>query len=192
MESNEKKAAAHQVRAPINDAFKAVSDWLKFAEAKNAALIGVNIAGLLAVERLKDHLPGVYIFIVASCLIASIVVALLAVLPRVGWPLETSAAARGHIGLNLFFYDEIAMLSPDQYVKALEENFEGELTLAEKWLVRQTAVISRLTVSKLAYFRTGALLTLSALVTPIVVLIVVGSRWTLESKRDKPTATVSQ
>lgn len=183
----EPKAAEHEVRSSINDTFKAVCDWLKFAEAKNAALIGVNIASLLAVERLKEHLPNIYAGIAIACLLISIVTALLAVLPRIGWPLPISSNNKRDGGLNLAFYDEIAMLSPDQYVKALEDSFGVELTLAEKWSARQTAVISRLAVSKFTYFKIGALFTLSALLTPVVVLVLVCSRWTLDSRRNKPT-----
>jgi hypothetical protein len=65
------------------------------------------------------------------------------------------------------FYGDIAKYSPGGYCSELARKFERDLTLTEDWTARQVAVLSDLTMQKLSFFKVAALVTLSAVATPL-------------------------
>lgn len=152
----------------LSDTLKATTDWLKFAEAKNGALIGVNLAVLVSAEKIQAAIGwAAYFHWIAMLCIASISIALLSVIPRVGWPLPSVGKSNRDEHDNLMFYGDIAKYSPGGYCSELARKFARDLTLTESWTARQVAVLSDLTTQKLRFFKFAAFITLSAVATPI-------------------------
>jgi len=156
----------------LADTLKSTADWLKFAEAKNAALIGVNLGILVAAEKLQSAIPlKMYLHVVAILCVISLVIALLSVIPRVGWPLPSRRWNQGSEDDNLTFYGDVAKYAPGSYCSELAKKFGRDLTYSEVWTARQIAVLSDLTVQKFRFFSVAAFVTLSAVVTPIGAIV---------------------
>jgi hypothetical protein len=156
------------LKGMLSETLKATTDWLKFAEAKNAALIGVNLAVLVTSEKIQSAIGwATYFHWVSGLCIISISIALLSVIPRVGWPLPSMEKNNRDEHDNLMFYGDVAKYSPGGYCGELSKKFGRSLTKTEDWTARQVAVLSDLTLQKLSFFKLAAFITLSAVATPI-------------------------
>ena len=135
------------LRLLLADTLKITIDWVKFSEAKNAALIGFNVAAIVGIERISDHLWLWYKILVLLFLALSAIVALSSVIPRVGWPIGARGYGTDISHFNLLFYGDVGRLSVDDYLAALENLVNRPLSQTERWLAAQVAVISRITLA---------------------------------------------
>src|SRR4028119_877820 len=97
--------------------FTNVNDWLKFAEAKNAGLLALNVAatiGLLEVDKkLFDPLPSTYgILLIAFCVSSAICI--YSILPYLRWikshvKLGASDFSTKKADLNVLFFGDISI-----------------------------------------------------------------------------------
>lgn len=153
----------------LSDALKLAVDWLKFAEAKNAALIGLNVAAIIGIERVGQHL-WLWSKVAALLLfIASSIIALLAVLPKVGWKFKQAARPKTESEPNLLFYGDVGLLTVDAYIKALEHEIGSALAKPDRWIAMQVAGVSHIALFKLKLFKFAAFSTIAGvLAVPVL------------------------
>jgi hypothetical protein len=163
----------------LKDIFSNTNDWLKFAEAKSATLIagnGVLIFGmirLISLFKLEGVILFYAIFIVALCIL-SITICFLSVIPSLSMPWESKPHGTNDTDNLLYFYD-IAKYSPLAYLKALEKRLgtqNSDFTGYQKELARQIITNSVITRRKYGAFQTAVWLTLAAIISPILAIIV--------------------
>jgi hypothetical protein len=155
-----------------------VNEWLKFAEAKNAALLAANSAiifGSLKVLETSPPLPRwlliyIYLAIVAVALAASL--SLLSFLPKTRLP-WLGSTKRPTPEDNLLFYGDIACYDPRSFLEALYRqagtNFSQPDSLEEDY-AEQIIINSRIALSKFRFFSLALWITVSALLTPAITI----------------------
>lgn len=164
----------------LREIFADVSDWLKFAESKNAALLAGDLAGLYAVARLlfdggkTDPWIKLGAWIVAIFLGLAALVALLSFLPQLQLPGRQPSKITSADD-NLLLFSDIANYEPDQYLEALAgwrahsgESFDS----FERGYAEQIVANSRIATTKFAHFTAAMWLSVAAFVSPVVVVLV--------------------
>lgn len=139
-----------------------VSDWLKFAEAKNAALLVAASALVLAlVEYLPDEKCPTFIwwcFVVGNvCLVLSAVICLLSFIPQVKFPWIASRRKTSPDD-NLFFFGHIADYSAKEFVAALyhAEGVQPTVNKLQVDLAGQVITNARIGLRKFRLFAVSA------------------------------------
>lgn len=156
-----------------------VNEWLKFAEAKNGALLAVNGAVVLGALRLADGRDFFcrwveyyfYFAIVMGGL--SGIVCLLSFLPQTQIPSLRVNSSPNEKG-SLVFYGDLAGCDPSCYVRALHTQGGTELEAVdafERDLAEQAIVNSRIAIWKYQLFSVALWLDVAGLLTPIGWLI---------------------
>lgn len=167
----------------LKDIFSNINDWLKFAEAKSATLIAGNGALIFGISRLANTydvtglLWGYLVFSVILC-ITSMAICLISVIPSLCMPWEVKPEGISNKD-NLLYFSDIAKYTPLDYLKALEKSLglEGsEFTGYQKSLSSQIIVNSVIAHRKYRNFKTAAWLTLAALISPILALLIYSVR----------------
>lgn len=173
----------------IKDIFSNVNEWLKFAEAKNAALIAFNLGsifGAATVLTQKDvSIPQpisnyLYSFIILS--IVGLFFALFSFLPQTKIELVLSNKIEdlflfknSKIEDNLLFYGYISNCDRDLYLSKLCESCNKDVkdcSQLELDYINQILVNSRITVRKYLYFSFALFFTIIALLSPILLPVV--------------------
>jgi hypothetical protein len=155
---------------------KSVDEWLRFAEAKNGALIVANGAivfgALKALEAPRALPPWVLLYVYAATAVISLagVIALLSFLPEttLSWLGSTKRPAPED---NLLFYGHAASYDPRGYLEALYERAQLRPTSVsplEEDYAEQIIVNSRIALRKFGLFTIALWITIVALLTPIV------------------------
>ncbi len=140
-------------------------DFLKFAEAKNAALLAICSAWVLAMINLAcsdKEIPDRLKFLLPFILIFSLIAAILAIisfLPRLNLPWFLGGKRAGPHPKNFLYYGDIASVT----VKTFEEDISSRyMPTSEAFqaeylhdLVVQISVISDITTRKMFLFRYG-------------------------------------
>jgi|Deesub1362A_J573_1020465.scaffolds.fasta_scaffold04695_5 hypothetical protein len=155
-----------------------VNQWLKFAEAKNAALLAAN--STIAFALLKSlqqfgSLPlwlNIYVYIAIALLFISAALSLLSFIPKTHIPWIASTR-RPAIEDNLLFYGHIAAYDAKSYLKALYRETGAdkiEPSGLEEDYAEQIIINSRISLAKYRLFAAGACITLSAILTPILII----------------------
>ncbi len=167
--------ASSRVEAQLLTILTLVNDWLQFAEAKNGgiiALVGVATAGILAYTASEDDVAGLLRFgLIAAMffLVASLVVALLAFLPRTNpAELPPKDGEMPSDGDNLYFFGDLRKYRPEQLAAAVATLYEGiqhydpARHRSHTDLASQIIYNSRITTIKNDRFRLAVFLTLVA------------------------------
>lgn len=157
-----------------------VSDWLRFAERKNAAVLAGDLAGLYAVVSvlLGGGEIGVWVragaWIAAILLGLAVLIALLSFLPKLQIPGSQPSGATAADD-NLLLFSDIARYEPEEYLEALAkwraysvENFDS----FERGYAKQIVANSRIATVKFAHFTAAMWLTVVAFVSPLVTALV--------------------
>ncbi len=157
-----------------------VNEWLKFAEAKNAVLVAANAATIFGAaqiilgERALDVYMYWYLYLFMLFIASGAIFALCSFLPQVRLPWLTATGATYEHD-NLIFYGDIAKYNPKDYVVALY-NADGQAHVQPSTIdldyAEQIVVNSRITLRKYEFFRYALWLTLSAVITPILAIVV--------------------
>lgn len=108
--------------------FSNVNDWLKFAEAKHAVIIGLNAAAIWAAIRIpydsKDtHIDTTIQFIFISILTISILISFFSYFPKTKIPFHWLwNQQNSHDTDNLLFYNDIKKYESYTYLQKLYDN----------------------------------------------------------------------
>lgn len=173
----------------LNSIFENISDWLKFSEAKNAALLAFDGAVITVLfSILKDLTSGMEIIKIAisisiGILLASLFITLLSFYPqtRQNKALKEKAIDEND---NLYFWEDIKKYEVEEYLKKVQKNLcitgsksagAGEKTTydrLEKDLASQIIINSRITSRKYKYFEFALILAIGGIFTPIIAFIV--------------------
>lgn len=153
-----------------------VNDWLRFAEAKNAALLAANSAivfGLLRSLVSLQSLPAwvsIYLYVAIGAIGVSAALSMLSFVPRIRLP-WIAATRRPSAEDNLLFYGDITGYGARSYLEALYQRSAiepPEVSDLEEDYAEQIIVNSRIALMKYRFFAFAAWITLSALLTPAI------------------------
>jgi hypothetical protein len=149
-----------------------VNEWLKFAEAKNGALLVADIAILFGVFSLLNESTGqrVFIYLAIVLVIVSAISSLVSFIPQLKVFSFTSKKKTGEKA-SLIFYRHIAEYEPQSYVEALHAEAGAEPTVIasiEVDYAQQIIMNSQIAVRKYLCFNVGLCLTILALLFLLV------------------------
>lgn len=155
-------------------------DFLRYAEAKNAALLTLSSALTIALGNvlLNERLPSRMAWGLGFALLLAIAAGLIAVsafLPRLHLPSFLGGKSAGPHPKNLLYFGDIAALTIKEFRIAIEERYGGAdaVKLKPEYLddlLVQVSVNSQITSDKMRVFRVGAVvITASAIVAALTV-----------------------
>ncbi len=151
-----------------------VNEWLKFAEAKNGALLGVDIATIFGLfQVVSDEISKGWIYIAISLTGLSALSALLSFVPQLKAP-SMIYKKRGGKETSLMFYGHIAKYDPEAYIMALYSEVGTEIPsklTIELDYAHQIITNSRIALKKNRYFNIGLWLTVLGLLLLIITLL---------------------
>lgn len=151
-----------------------VNGWLKFAEAKNGALVTFDTAVLFGLTQVYFEFGSTCVWfnvwtgIVAIQLFAAIVLCLLSFIARTKVPSFLVSRARSSSQLNPLFYGHAAEMQPNVLLNVLGQSvgFVSDGDKLHEDLAQQIVINSKITLQKFALFNAALWVTASALVTP--------------------------
>jgi hypothetical protein len=144
-----------------------VNEWLKFAEAKNGALLVADTAilfGIFAVLN-RPAVQRVFIYLAVILVIISAISSLVSFIPQLKVFSFTSKKRTGKKA-SLVFYGHIAEYDPQSYIEALHAESGTESAVIAPMEVdyaQQIIINSRIAVRKYRCFNVGLYLTVLAL-----------------------------
>lgn len=151
---NEKKTIIEILRENL----QTVVNWLNFAEAKNAAIIAINIAFISMINDINIIRNNNFIFaLVAGIAVLSSLIALIAFFPKSTKGININC----NLGTdkNLLFYEDISKYGTDEYVCTLYKKYidkdilPNNLSSLEKDLAEEIIVNSKIAVRKYTLFK---------------------------------------
>ncbi len=164
----------------IEKLYFSVNDWLKYAEAKNAIIFPIFVAiflGVLtAIIQVEIQLIyiKIYFFNILLFSFTGIISTLLSFFPSLKKPFLFKCKVTGTE--NLLYFADIQKFSADDFSKLFLDKFCDKTdSLNDYFLqyVNQIIINSKITYSKLFYFKIGVFLMLSAFISlPFALLIV--------------------
>ncbi len=152
-----------------------VNEWLKFAEAKNGALLAVDVAIVFGILQLTSNASSRgWIPFAISLIGLSAISALLSFIPqlKVTSPKERKGDDKA---TSLIFYGHFAKYQPESYVKTMYSRVGIEapsITPIELDFAQQIIINSRIALRKNRYFSAGLWLTVLGLVSFLVPLVI--------------------
>ena len=160
-----------------------VQESLRFAEAKNAALITFNGAALYVMVEGNSYFPEFienHWHTSAIVLVIAITLAIIAFLPSFGSQTKTKTSillkkweTRKKYGI--FYFGHIRQYGPEEYLAKVYEfhglKLQEPIPRIELDLAQQAITLSRITRHKYVFFSWAGHLTLIALVLPIPILL---------------------
>ena len=150
--------------------------WLSFAEAKNGAIIAINVALIAVLITIFDKAP-IFCVIAISCFLASCTLGLISFIPNTKSRPDVNTMASGE-ELNLFFSRPETSLAPtERYIElSINRYFFGKgMTLVNKLvydLASEVLINSRITIKKYNWFKNAVKVDFMALVLTIIFLCV--------------------
>lgn len=170
-----------EAEAHLLELLQMVNDWLKFAEAKNAGLLGLNglaLTALLGFAVQMEELESwavVCLLAGSSAWILSVVVLVLSFLPRLGTKFLLDQGGREAHNLdNLFYFGHLAKLEPTSLLREMGLPADGTSARHrfEVDLAKQIVTNSRIINSKLRSFTISAVLWLFGAVTTALGIVI--------------------
>jgi len=182
------------IREPLENILSLVSEDLRFAETKNAALLTANAAAVVGILQVNTGSPVVALAFLVIMLVCTVsgVVSLISFIPRVENPYRSLGLVPA-ANDNLLFFGHIQKYDPREYLRALyvsagmadEQGSEMERMYAE-----QIVVSSRIAARKFTMFRWAIWITIGGLVTPpIAYLLYLGIN---ENQRERAIAALKR
>jgi hypothetical protein len=165
----------------LEDVLESVNGWLRFAEAKNLALITISGAGIWASLRLisnsslQEFLVW-YLAQLAAFLAVALLIALISFIPLTSYSI---LAPTGQVSKkdNLVYFGHLAKYRKTQLITSFARAAgasEPDATDFHSMLAEQIIVNSRIALAKLRYFELGVYAFLLGFVTPIFGLLLIG------------------
>jgi len=154
-----------------------VNDWLKFAEAKNGALLIASSAIVLGLPTattallLPARASAVYITWLTALAVISALLAGYSLLPRTRIPWLLPARSPEATD-NLLFFGHIYSFDPDSYLIAIRAKLRqaGIPSPFERDYAEQIVINSRITMEKYVLFRAALWVLLFGALTPVLAL----------------------
>ncbi len=169
--SNEVKK---EIDSVFKDIFDNVNTWLHFAEAKNVALIAMNIALLSAIFSASNIYTCFFLyFTISSLFIVSTLFCLFSFLPKLTRIQNNKTSCEN----NLLFYAYIASLTPTEYVKRIYNYYFENASAGEEIsplhldYAKEIVSNSRITVRKIKIFNCALATDFIALLLLILLII---------------------
>lgn len=171
----------------LKEIFSYVNNWLNFAEAKNGAIIGLNgacIIGLFSILLKTDYdiqfWAKIYILITIILLILSTGFSLFSFFPMTSKLKNDQDNNNQNQSPILLFYGDIAKFKDSRkfvmelYNSYLENSTKTieDITKLEDDYAKEIIYNSMITVRKYKYFKISLILTISAIVSVPLVIIV--------------------
>lgn len=155
--------------------FGQVNEWLKFAEAKNAALVAAATAVIFGITQSVDKIldwdqqyKTWFLLMMLVLLAFGGLCALLSFLPRTQIPfvLKKEEAKQSH---NLIFFGDIMKYDPETYLKELCRRMSVTTppTSMNQQLAEQIVVNARIAAMKYTWFKVALWFVLAGVVTPL-------------------------
>ena len=156
--------------------FDNVNDWLKFAEAKNAGMLVLNLGGVIGLLQAWGALTNsestffkviLIIAIVLFCI--SCIICLYSIMPilkksfRAFKKLDEGEFEKRKTALNILFFGDIALLSADQFIGLFELKIGKALDSLEKDLANQITNNADICLQKYQAFHLASLFCTCAL-----------------------------
>lgn len=157
-----------------------VVSWLKYAEAKNAALTALAAGSLYATTKLAalsdNQAVSAYIILICIFFVLSLLFSVISFVPITNprfFQKKDLESDKNHLA-NIFFYNDLAKLSDSTLLSKLsdggfEDSFDTEL---ERQLASQVIVLSKLASRKLWFFELGAWLFTAGLLSPVAAFLI--------------------
>ena len=157
-----------------------VNEMLKFAEAKNAGLIALNIVIIIGIlqSTITDSsyvlvkFSGIYAVLVNTLSVFFLLIAIYAQLREHSKPPVMDDSE------NLLYFGTIAKYTPEQLISNLTEKY-GFISINQQFdidLARQVIIISQITKRKFKLFNIAMVFTLASL-PPGIILYWVFEKW---------------
>lgn len=164
----------------LNQVFSNTNDWLKFAEAKCATLLGGNIAVIFGIAQASkdyelNHFLQLFLAAAVAQLAVSSVFLLISLIPS----LEIRAfEPKPQKNSNLIYFSNIAAYTPYEYLTALNKASDNKrkITDYEMMLAEQVINNAKIATRKYSLFKISIWLTTSAIATPILTIFIFLSR----------------
>lgn len=177
-ETSSRSVDGEKVQEQLRFTLSSVNDWLKFAEAKNAALVATNIGAAFGAFRLASTpnlcpLPYYYALVAGGFLLLGSGISLASFIPHLEIPaLQRQRSIESQD--SILFYGHIASCSSKSYLEQLYTKNGVSLAKVdplEKDYAEQIVVNSRIALQKYRWFNHAARLTLLALAPPVFILV---------------------
>ncbi len=161
-----------------------VQESMRFAEAKNAALITFNGAALYVLVEGNVYLPQFiekHWHFNAVVLIVGITLSIIAFLPNMGSSTKPPSKIKlstwqTHKKMGIFYFGHIRKYGDEEFLARVydfyDQKLEDPIHRAELDLSHQAITLSRITHHKYVFFSLAGHLTLVALMLPIPILFV--------------------
>lgn len=147
-----------------------VVDWLKYAEAKNAALLAFNCAFLVGILQIindseNSSLLVNYLFFLVVLLFISITLGIMSFLPKLTPPWGNRFPKENS---NILYFGHICSFTEQSYLDKFYSLMEiVDKHPMDKHYSNQIVVNSKIAFIKYSYFRVAAWITISVFITPI-------------------------
>ena len=156
--------------------FSNVNDWLRFAEAKSAILIGGCATMCIAIGQslIKDEVSGLlelYLTLMVIQLLFGLLISLISFVPSLNiiWLFRSGEKSDRD---NLLFFEHISKYTPTEYLVTLNPSESSyKFSKMEKYLAQQIVANSVIARKKYILFKAAIWLVVSGLVTPVFAFI---------------------
>jgi len=162
------------------DTLNRVTDWLKFAEAKNALLAAASGASTWAAVRIlgSDSVcgwPKIYFYVLLACVASSLALSLASLLPITKYlPLLIGRRPEKHE--NHIYFGHLAHYRTSTLIEAIDachpESAELSDTL-KRCFAEQIIINSRIAVAKYRVFNIALIIMLSGIITPVLAILLI-------------------
>ncbi|MCQ9207992.1 MAG: DUF5706 domain-containing protein [Omnitrophica bacterium] len=156
--------------------FSNINDWLKFAEAKNAALLVFDTAILVGLVSIVSTNNGLhqyvqyYLYFCMFFIVSSIILSLLSFIPKLKMPFLYQSQ-RHFSQDNVLFFGHIAKYGIKEYLELLYSQNNAKYDkkdLFQENLAGQIIINSRIALLKYKLFEIGVWLTIIGITSPII------------------------
>lgn len=162
----------------LKDTLSKVNDWIKFAEAKNAANVAFCSATIFALTRVVTSKESIniyimyYIFFVLLCLILSLSISLFSFIPKLRIPWLYIGKRNDQD--NLLFFGHACKYTAKSYLEKLYDGKDqsNENKKLETLYSGQIVVNSKVAYIKFKQFDLAIYFTMIAILSPIGILVV--------------------
>jgi hypothetical protein len=162
----------------IQFVFENVNNWLRFAEAKNGALIVVNITIAVAlIQTLSGITSGTmtsYIVFCMGLLVLSTLLCIASFFPKIRLPDIVVPTDPTSVDTSVLYFGHIKDVCPDDYLKKLIGagviETEDASSLYYRDLACQTVVNAKIAHRKYEFFQVATIVTVGAIASPIAAL----------------------
>lgn len=157
-----------------------VIDWLKFAEAKNGALVAVGCAVLFGAFRVVSSLEivsnylEIYIVLYSLLIAASVVISLMSFIPRLEPPFWIRIGKKSNND-NPLFFGHACKYSKVSYLEIFDDYYGPSVEVAQKMetaICDQIVNNSKIAFIKYRMFNSAVFLFLAGILTPIGALLI--------------------